>query len=153
MACRFDHYWRSIAATGPFARKHGRKGDTASGRPNPSVGFVPEFNATAASGVSPWIFSPTFDIPIETAGERGYRIAEAKHLSEAARLAIASAAWQVRSRLRTRLLDLYAATQKQTLLEKQQEDQEQIVKLLEQRLEAGEAFEPDVTQRPCRLPE
>lgn len=119
---------------------------TAGGRPNPSVGFIPEFNANAGSGVSPWIFTPTFDLPIETAGKRGYRIAEAKHLSETARLNIATAAWQVRSRLRTRLLDLYAATQKQTLLEKQQGDQEEIVKLLEQRLEAGEASQPDVTQ-------
>jgi len=119
---------------------------TAGGRPNPSLGFIPEFNANTASGVSPWIFTPTFDIPIETAGKRGYRVAEAKHLSEAARLEVATAAWQVRSRLRTRLLDLYAATQKQTLLEKQQGDQEEIVKLLEQRLEAGEASQPDVTQ-------
>jgi outer membrane protein TolC len=119
---------------------------TAGGRPNPSVGFVPEFNANAAHRVSPWIFTPTFDIPVETAGKRGYRIAEAEHLSEAARLNIATAAWQVRSRLRTRLLDLYGAKQKQTLLEKQQEDQEEIVKLFEQRLEVGEASQPDVTQ-------
>ncbi|MGE5304624.1 MAG: TolC family protein [Alphaproteobacteria bacterium] len=119
---------------------------TAGGRPNPTVGFTPEFNANTASKVSPWIFSPTFDLPIETAGKRGYRVAEAEQLSEAARLAIAGAAWQVRSRLRRRFLDLYMAIQKQALLEKQQTDQEEIVKVLEQRLEAGEASEPDVTQ-------
>jgi outer membrane protein, heavy metal efflux system len=119
---------------------------TAGGRPNPSAGLVPEFVSNAASGVSPWILGFTFDIPIETASKRGYRIAQAKHLSEAARVNIATVAWQVRSRLRARLLDLYAATQKETLLEKQQKDQEEIVKLLEQRLEVGEASQPDVTQ-------
>ena len=119
---------------------------TAGGLPNPSVGFVPEFNANAASGISPWKLTPTFDIPIETAGKRGYRIDQAQHLSEAARLNIATAAWQVRSRLKAKLLDLYAANERASLLGKQQDDQEEIVKLLEQRLEAGEASQPDVTQ-------
>ncbi len=118
----------------------------AGGRLNPTVGFVPEFNANAASGISPWKLTPTFDIPIETAGKRGYRIDQVKHLSEAARLNIATAAWQVRSRLRARLLDLYAANERASLLGKQQADQEEIVKLLEQRLEVGEASQPDVTQ-------
>ncbi len=36
------------------------------------------------------------DIPIETAGKRGYRMAEARYLSEAARLNIAQTAWEVR---------------------------------------------------------
>lgn len=117
---------------------------TAGARPNPSVGFVSQFNATTP-GISPWTFTPTLDIPIETAGKRDYRIAQATHLSEAARLNIAAAAWQVRSRLRARLLDLYAADERVSLLRKQQRDQEEIVKLLEQRLEVGEASQPDVT--------
>ena len=34
------------------------------------------------------------DIPIETAGKRGFRRAQAKHLSAAARLKIATTAWR-----------------------------------------------------------
>ena len=34
---------------------------------------------------SPWIVPVSFDLPIETAGKRGKRIAEAEHLAEAAR--------------------------------------------------------------------
>jgi len=119
---------------------------TAGQRPNPSAGFTPQYNVNAASGVSPWILTFAFDVPIETAGKRGYRIARAKHLSEAARLNIATVAWQVRSRLRTSILNLYAADQSELLFEKQLAIQETLVKLIEQRLAVGEVSRPDVTQ-------
>lgn len=119
---------------------------TAAGLPNPSLSFIPQYDASATGGVSPWILSPTFDIPIETAGKRAYRIDQARHLSEAARLNIATVAWQVRSRLRARLVDSYASGHAESLLLKEESVQEELVKLLEQRLEFGEASQPDVTQ-------
>jgi len=119
---------------------------TAGQRPNPDIGFIPEYNSTTPGGISPWTLAPTLDIPIETAGKRGYRIDQARHLSEAARLNIATVAWQVQSRLRARLIDFYAASEAESFLLKQQAVQEELVKLLEQRLEFGEASQPDVTQ-------
>ncbi len=119
---------------------------TAGGRPNPTIGFVPEYNVDAARGISPWKLPFTFDISIETAGKRGYRIDQAKYLSEAALLNIATVAWRVRSRLRARVIDFYAASQAEGFLAKQQAVQEELVKLLEQRLQFGEASQPDVTQ-------
>ncbi len=119
---------------------------TAGARPNPRIGFTPGYDANAVRGISPWKLPFTFDIPIETAGKRGYRIDEASHLSEAARLNIANVAWRVRSRLRARFIDLYAASRAQELLQSQQKVQHEIVKLLEQRLRYGEASQPDVTQ-------
>jgi outer membrane protein, heavy metal efflux system len=119
---------------------------TAGEHPNPIASFIPEYDSTAAGGISPWILTPTLDIPIETAGKRGYRIDQAKHLSEAARLNISTVAWQVRSRLRARLVELYASRQTETFLLKQETVQQEVVKLLEQRLELGEASQPDLTQ-------
>jgi cobalt-zinc-cadmium efflux system outer membrane protein len=118
---------------------------TAGQRPNPSVGFIPQYSVNAASGVSPWILSLTFDIPIETAGKRGYRIAQAKHLSEAARLNFATVAWQVRSRLRKSLLSFYAADQTEIILKRELAIEEDLVKLMERRLAVGEVSQPDVT--------
>ncbi len=118
---------------------------TAGGIPNPMLGLSPGFNSTTTKGISPWIPGLNLDIPIETAGKRGYRIDKAQRVSAAARLNIAGIAWHVRSRLRVRLLDLYAAEQRKALLEKQQRDHEENVMLLEQRLAAGEASQPDVT--------
>jgi outer membrane protein TolC len=119
---------------------------TAGQRPNPTVGFTPEFHANAESGISPWTLTLPVDIPIETAGKRGYRIIQAEQLSEAARLDIATTAWQVRSRLRTSLLDLYAAQQGEALLQQQQAVQEEFVNLLEQRFAVGEASQFEVTR-------
>lgn len=114
-------------------------------RPNPTIGVSPGYNTTTAIP-SPWIVSVNFDIPIETAGKRGYRLAQAKHLSEAARRNLASVAWQVRSRVRRRWLDLYAATRTEELLRQQQTAQEQVVKLLQAQLEAGAISPFEVTQ-------
>ncbi len=113
--------------------------------PNPTVGVSPGYNTTT-SIPSPWMVSLNFDIPIETAGKRGYRLAQAKHYSEAARLNLASVAWQVRSRVRSRWLDLFAATQKEECLRRQQTAQEQVVKLLQEQLAAGAISPFELTQ-------
>ena len=118
---------------------------TAGMRPNPTLGFSSQYNASS-SGISPWTLGLTLDIPIETAGKRGYRIAQADQLSEAARLAIAGTAWQVRSRVRGTLLDLYTAQHTRDALIRQQRLQQDNVALLERRLGFGMASTPEVTQ-------
>lgn len=118
---------------------------TAGGRPNPTISAVPGYSLNPASAVSPWFPLVNLDIPIETAGKRGKRIAEAQHLSEAARLNIASIAWQVRSKLQASLLDHAAAKQRSDLLQKQLQAQQQIVTLLEQRLQAGAVARTELT--------
>ena len=117
---------------------------TAGGRPNPSVNFIPQFASNPAGGISPWVLNLSFDIPVETAGKRGYRIARAEHLSDAARFNIATVAWQVRGRLRRGLLDLYASIQKETILRSRLALQEEILKLLERRLSSGEISSPEL---------
>jgi outer membrane protein TolC len=119
---------------------------TAGMRPNPGINVNTQRNADAPSGISPWILGLNLDIPVETAGKRGYRIDQAQYLSEAARLAIAGTAWQVRSRVRSTLLDMYFAEQTQTVLLQQQNLQQNNVALLEHRLALGMASQPEVTQ-------
>jgi len=118
---------------------------TAGERPNPAGSFAPGYNSTTpVSEITPWILTLDLDFTIETAGKRGHRIAEARALSEAARLDIAAVAWQVRSRVRQALLDLYAAGRTEALLQSQVAIQESIVALLQRQLDAGavSAFEP-----------
>jgi outer membrane protein TolC len=119
---------------------------TAGERPNPSLNPVLGYNATSPrSEVTPWIPEISLEIAIETAGKRGYRIAEARHLSEAARWNILSAAWDVRSRLRGALLEAYAAGEKEALLSESQKLQAEIVRILELQKEAGEVSVYDLT--------
>jgi outer membrane protein TolC len=120
---------------------------TAGERPNPSLNPLVGYNATSPRGeVTPWIPEISLEIAIETAGKRGYRIAQARHLSEAARWNILSAAWEVRSRLRSALLEAYAAGERESLFAEAQKLQAEIVRLLELQRDAGEVSVYDLTQ-------
>jgi outer membrane protein TolC len=116
---------------------------TAGQRPNPTVGFTPTYDTTT---LPPWIFGLTWDIPVETAGKRGKRIAEANHLSEAASWNFVAAAWQTRSRVRAAWLNLYAARETESLLARQESAQSNVVRLLEGQLAAGGVSDYEVTQ-------
>ena len=118
---------------------------TAGGRPNPTLGLTPGYDFSAANGLSPWIPFFNLDVPVETSGKRGKRVAKARLLSESARLNIATVAWQVRSSVRANLLEFTAANARAALLEKQLDVQEQIIKRLEQRLAAGAIAQPELT--------
>jgi outer membrane protein TolC len=109
---------------------------TAGQRPNPSLTVTPGYDSTT-SIPSPWIPLTFIDIPIETAGKRRYRRAQAAHLSEAARLNIATVAWQVRSNLRSNLLDLAVSGQRVGLLQKQFLVQQDIGNVLDQQVQLG----------------
>lgn len=118
---------------------------TAGERPNPTLSVVPGYNSTTAIP-SPWLVTPSLDIPIETAGKRGYRIAQATQLSEAARLHIASAAWQVRSAVRRSLVNLDAALATEALLREQQQIQTENLRLLDLQYKAGAISAFELTQ-------
>lgn len=119
---------------------------TAGELPNPTLGLLMGYNTTTpVSEVTPWIPEASLEIPIETAGKRGYRIEEARQASESARLSILSTAWTVRSRLRQALLDLYAAREADALLARQLAVQTESVKILEAQLAAGEVSAAEVT--------
>jgi len=116
---------------------------TAGQRPNPTMSITPTYDTTTGP---PWIPGVSFDVPIETAGKRQHRIAQATHLAEAARLNIAAVAWQVRSRLRNRLLAWHAAQENLTLLRQQESLQAETVRLLEGQFNAGAVAAFTVTQ-------
>jgi outer membrane protein TolC len=118
---------------------------TAGERPNPTLSVVPGYNTTRAIP-SPWLPLIVLDVPIETAGKRGHRLAEAAQLSEAARIRIASVAWQVRSRVRSGLVALYRAAETQKLLKQQEALQADNVRILEHQYDAGAISAFELTQ-------
>jgi outer membrane protein TolC len=117
---------------------------TAGQRPNPILRLPFQYTVDPKNGDTPWTYGINLDIPIETAGKRGYRIAQAQQLSLATRLDIGNIAWQVRSRLRSDLLNLYATTRKVSFLEKVISAQEDIVSMLDNRLSHGAASAAEV---------
>ncbi len=129
---------------------------TARQRPNPSLNLSAQFNTAAVagaipSGALPLTVGPVVNFLIETFGKREDRTAQARHLAEAARADLATAAWQVRGRVRTALLNLWAAQRRLKLARGQVVLRQQFVALLEQRLGAGFATSLDVTRERIAL--
>lgn len=114
---------------------------TAAMKPNPSVSAG---SGWESSPESPYLLAFNFSLPIETAGKRGYRIAEATHLSQASRIQVGETAWAVRSQVRAALVNLVFAREALELLGRQQAAEIQYVDLLEARLGAGEISLPEV---------
>jgi cobalt-zinc-cadmium efflux system outer membrane protein len=117
---------------------------TAGERPNPTATFVPQYVTNLSGSTSPWVLNFSLYVPIETAGKRGYRISRARHLSKAAYFDVASAAWGVRSRLRSSLVGLYINRRIVSVLRSRIKIQEEVVRLMEKRLSAGEISEPEM---------
>jgi len=125
-----------------------RAGSVRAGeRPNPNFNFEPGYNSTTPVGqVTPWILTFALDFTVETAGKRGHRVAAARQLSEAARLNVAVAAWQVRSGVRQALLDLYGATGTAALQQRQLDVLQENLGLLDRQLAAGAISPFELTQ-------
>lgn len=115
---------------------------TAAMKPNPSISLGSGYETALES---PYLLTFNFSLPIETAGKRGYRIAEAEHMSAASRIQVAATAWAVRSRVRAALVDFLFAAETAGLLQKQESEQSNYADLLEARFRAGEIPLPDVT--------
>ena len=118
---------------------------TAGQIPNPSVGVPLTYNSTVTTP-SPWTIGVMINFLLETAGRRQYRTAQARAMTEAAREDLATAGWKVRGRVRTELLNLWAAEQKLRLAKERLSLQDQLVGLLERRFAVGEASSLDVTR-------
>jgi cobalt-zinc-cadmium efflux system outer membrane protein len=140
LAALFFHPDMDLARAKWASLQAGKK--IAAERPNPTLTVAPAYNTTTAIP-SPWLATASLEIPIETAGKRGYRIAEATEISEGARLNLASAAWAVRSRVRQRWVDLFAAREMEALFKDQQSLQKESLRLAENQYDAGaiSAFE------------
>jgi outer membrane protein TolC len=119
---------------------------TAGERPNPSLAITPGHDAVIPGALHPWIVPLSLDWPIETAGKRGYRLAQAQHLAAAARWELVGTVWQVRSRLRAALLELYAAQQSESLLARGESTRRQVAHLLEGQLTAGNVSSYEAAQ-------
>ena len=117
---------------------------TAGGRANPALGFTASFVRGGDPGEIPWILQPGVGLVIETAGKRGHQIAQAEAASEASRLAIADTAWQVRSRVRTQLVDHVLATGELELLRAEESIRAQYAEALQTKLDFGDASRQEV---------
>lgn len=112
---------------------------TAGARPNPNLHIGPGYSG---SPESPLFFESAFNVPIETAGKRGYRILQAVRQADSARLQLAEAGWQVAARVRSALLGLLIAERNLALLQQEQSIRTELVRLTDAQVNAGELASP-----------
>ncbi|HKT95512.1 MAG TPA: TolC family protein [Paraburkholderia sp.] len=118
--------------------------DVANAIPNPVLQLPFQYNTPNPGPGAPFTWGPALDIPIETAHKRGYRVDQAIHLSEAARLNIVNAAWGVRAQVRDAMLGLYAARERMAFLSAKADAERQITVMSRHRLAVGQFSQPDV---------
>jgi len=120
---------------------------TAGTRPNPSLSALLGYNSTTPTALmSRWIPELVLDIPLETAGKRGLRLAQAGNISESARLDILTTAWEVRARVRRALVDVCTSQESEALLSAQTNLQDESVHLLNLQQAAGEISPHEASQ-------
>lgn len=111
---------------------------TAGQRLNPTITLTPTWVRNLATAAVPWIFASTINIPFETANKRGFRLNKSVHLTEAAHWRAADAAWLIRGRLRTAMLEAYAAKESGRILATQVAIQTTLTQKIEQQMKVGE---------------
>lgn len=123
---------------------------TARQVPNPTLSFQPG-QYPAVVDASAWTVGFLVNFVIEIGGKRERRVEQARNLAEAARQDVGTAAWEVRSGVRSALLDLWAAGGRHRLVERRQTVQGQVVGLLEVHFAAGGASALDVARERINL--
>lgn len=96
-------------------------------------------NTDANQSTSPHAYKLSIDLPIETANKRNIRIESAQHLAEAAKLKIASSAWQLRTDTIRATYDYLYNLKLIALLEKEQAKRQEIVAIFQKRMQVGES--------------
>lgn len=119
---------------------------TANTRPNPTAGFQPDIASNPGGAASPWALGFTLDVPFETADKRSRRVDVARSSVQVAALDAASVSFQTASAVRHAFRELAAASERVELLTKQRQAQEEVVKLLDARVTAGDMARAETTQ-------
>jgi len=117
----------------------------------PTIGGQYSKSNNASEEISPHAYGLSIEIPIETANKRNIRIASAQHLSEAAKLRIAQAAWQLRNDVAKTFNEYQANRQQIKLLSKEQSYRQDVVAIYQKRIDLGESSSIELSKAKLQL--
>ena len=118
---------------------------SASARPVSSINVNAANSSRANEAKSPYAFSLSIDIPLETGNKREIRIENAQHLSLAAKLQIAQNAWQLRNQVALSLNAYQFNLKQNSLLNAEKKERSEIVAIHQKRLIVGVASNVDLS--------
>ena len=84
---------------------------TAGARPNPALTTSAQKNTSAERGAKAWTYDLGLSIPVETAGKRDIRLAQAAWQARAAAYAEAEALWRLRGKVREAYIGAFPVEQ------------------------------------------
>jgi cobalt-zinc-cadmium efflux system outer membrane protein len=112
--------------------------ESAGLRPDFGVRLQPEYHSRdLEEDKGPWTLGIEFEIPLSAQNRTDARVERGAFLADAADLDVANAAWEVRARVRDRLLELQADREGLAALEGRVAAQREIVGLVDKRFQAG----------------
>ena len=117
----------------------------------PTIGGQYSKSNNASEEISPHAYGLSIEIPIETANKRNIRIESAQHLSEAAKLRIAQAAWQLRNDVARTFNEYQANRQQIKLLSKEQHYRQDVVAIYQKRIDLGESSNIELSKAKLQL--
>lgn len=120
--------------------------DVAGAIPNPTLQLPFEYATPNPGPGAPFTTGIALDIPIETAGKRGYRIDQATHLATAAQFDLDTQAWKVTAQVRDALIALCAAQARRAALARSIAAEQAVVAMMKMRNQQGENSSSDVTR-------
>jgi len=120
-------------------------------RPRPTINGSLAKGNNANNDISPYAYGLSIDIPIETADKRSIRIENAEHLSQAARLEIAQAAWRLRNQVALSLYEYQFNRQLTKLLADEQARRQEIVDIYQKRIDLGESSNIELSTAKLQL--
>lgn len=126
---------------------------TAALRPLPNLKGNYGDSNNANNEISPYTYTLSIDLPIETANKRNIRIESATHLSEAAKLRIAQSAWLLRTEVIKTLFEYQYNQQLLELLSQEQSYRQQIVAMFQKRISVGESASTELSRANLLLQE
>lgn len=106
----------------------------AGARPNPTLATSAQKNTSAVPGAHAWTYTFGLDFPLETAGKRDHRAAQAAWQAQAAAYTQADAMWRIRAQVRDAYIGSYPL---QGMAQDRRVIREQLLKEMQRRLTAG----------------
>ncbi|MEA3213208.1 MAG: outer membrane protein heavy metal efflux system [Chthoniobacter sp.] len=119
---------------------------TAGERPNPTIALSPQI-VTPYTALIAGTYGVDFDWTFETAGKRSRRREAAHHAVRAAAARVVDASWKARVAVRKAMLEIYAGEERVKLLGDAITQQEALLKVLGERIQAG-AESRSITAQP-----
>lgn len=137
------------------ARARGRaaRAEAQQAAQRPPLGASPRIEHHSADGAkdTPWSLGFELELPLATASRRAPLVQRAQAQAEAAELEVGALAWQVRSDVRARMLELWNARRRAASLDEEAGVQQAMLAMLEKRRELGYAATSEVETVRIRL--